>query len=124
MSTLIVKNDNLGWIVLTSILIIAIVVILFFFFRQGIELIDPSQCTAKADYGVIPGITYSSLRTCNNQECVFRNLTLEEAIAKCNQEQQCMAFSYNSSNSVMTFVNLSTEKVQSNSNLYIKQRWS
>lgn len=122
------RESCVGFVIAIVLLVIIVVVVLFFFFNQRVQLIDPEKCPkVSADYAVLPSTSSEILMSCgplSNEECTFEDVTLSEAVSKCNSmRSKCSEFSFDCKNSRMSITIPSSNKESSDSrDLYILQR--
>ena len=90
--------NDLIWAAIVVILAAIAITFVFLYYRANITLIQPSQCSSgTGTYGVRTGKSGSVTRT-------IENVTLTQAIATCDADPACTAFSYSSTGQFMNII--------------------
>lgn len=92
--------DDLIWAAIIVIMAAIAITFILLYYRANITLIQPSQCSSgTGTYGVRPGKSGAVTRT-------IQNVTLTEAIAACDADPSCSAFSYSGTGEFMNIIDI------------------
>lgn len=104
------------WIIAYVIVVIVALAFIFLYFRATVTLVPPSQCgTSYGVYSVDSGKSGQILQTCGtsgNQICTFDIITLNDAIAFCDQNADtCAAFYFSEVTRNMSFIDITAATI-------------